>query len=1275
MTKTVDLVIVIDTSGSMKDEATDLSQAALKAIEGAASSCPCDLRVEWFGIEGRWKNTKFERRIRDYLLTECNINESDLRARKRGSLPGAGAQEDGARAVEDISKYFDWREGTHKAIFYLGDEALEGGGDRTTEKDVEAANQAIVAAKTNEVIVHTYFGTSNSKYRHTLLSEYARFATETQGQAFTAQDSLLGFQEVLTTVICSSQIEVSSTTEEDTTEIDTTEENNTEENNTDNASEESSPEMVESSVLGFDGKDDYIEIPYQPHLSPNQFTLSCWAKVTGKPKQWRSPITCRTEGPLGGYILYAGTDNNWQFWTGNGEKWVTLTGSNVVLRAWTHLAATYDGSKMTLYINGEQVGTPVESKIHLNQRFPLRIGAGRTEKSPGFFFMGQIAEVRLWNQVRSSAEIKQFINRRLTGNEAGLVGYWPLNEGSGTTVKDLTGNCSDCNISGATWKEVKIPLQESPAVEAPIANTASGNFVLSFDGLDDYVEIPEPFKNNTAFTISLWVNPSILNDEQYHGFIGKEGDEYRKPGLWVCPGDSGLHYDSYDPSGQRYWDLLPNFFEAKDQWVHIAWVKQGTEYTFYRNGERFATKPAPEQFYTSDTSYWLGRVDNFFAGYIAEVRIWSQARTEAEIQSDFSHRLVGNEAGLVGYWLVNEGSGSTIQDNTANGNNGNISGAVWEQVEIPIEPSPEEAVAETSPPSEETTVSEPVESPEEAVAETTPPSTEEESSNPPLVNNAFSLPLSPVSPGETTPPSTEEESSNPPLVNNAFSLPLSPVSPGETSQPSEQTSVPATTEESSNPPLVNNAFSLPLSPVSPGETTPPSETEESSNLPLVNNAFMLPLSPVIPTETSSPSDTEESSEKPLVKELYTIPLSPGSKVQTSPSNTGTKELYTIPLSPESVAETSPPSSQTKVPSTPSTINENSTQQRPHSKILSIDGGGIRGIIPAMILAEIEKRTQQPIHRLFDLIAGTSTGGILALGLTKPSGKQNMAGQPTAQYSAEELVEMYVEYGGLMFYESLCGKVIGPIEDVFAQPKFSSEAKEEVITKYFGDTYLTECLKEVLIVSYDLEKRIPVFFTSNSAKQQTEPAQYSKLCQGVTLKDAAMATSATPTYFKPHPIQAACNSSGCYSYTLVDGGIVVNNPARLAMIEAGVAEGKKQNDTLLLSLGAGCLTSVNQYKELKNWGLLQWTIPLLNTVFDGSSKLVAGELERLFEPARSGYAGSYYRWQTCLSEELEALDNTLLKNIKGLQDSANQLIKQKTREIDQLCEVLASSVSR
>ncbi|WP_017314165.1 YncE family protein [Mastigocladopsis repens] len=209
----VDLVIVIDTSPSMKDQAQALSDAAASAIREASSlqliakaksSCPSDLRVVWLGIEGTWKGTNFDQTLRAYL-TQKKVPESKLRSRKKGQVADAGAQEDAARAIEDISDYFDWRKGAARAIFYLGDEALEGGGDKTDLEDVNAANLAIQKAQAAGVTVHTYFGTSKSKHQEGIKTEYARLATSTGGQSFTDKDALSGFSGVLEKVICGSR--------------------------------------------------------------------------------------------------------------------------------------------------------------------------------------------------------------------------------------------------------------------------------------------------------------------------------------------------------------------------------------------------------------------------------------------------------------------------------------------------------------------------------------------------------------------------------------------------------------------------------------------------------------------------------------------------------------------------------------------------------------------------------------------------------------------------------------------------------------------------------------------------------------------------------------------------------------------------------------------------------------------------------------------------------------------------------------------------------------
>jgi hypothetical protein len=195
----------------MKDQAEGLSNAAEAAIKKAISTCPSDLRVEWFGLEGTWKNTSFKQTLREYLINNCGVAETEIRGRKRGEVPGGGAQEDGARAIEDISTHFNWRDGASRAIFYLSDEALEGGDD-TDQEDIEAANRAIEKAKSAGAIVHTYFGTSKSKGRDITAAEFARVAQETGGQAFTDKDALGGFAEILTQIICvSSEAKVEET--------------------------------------------------------------------------------------------------------------------------------------------------------------------------------------------------------------------------------------------------------------------------------------------------------------------------------------------------------------------------------------------------------------------------------------------------------------------------------------------------------------------------------------------------------------------------------------------------------------------------------------------------------------------------------------------------------------------------------------------------------------------------------------------------------------------------------------------------------------------------------------------------------------------------------------------------------------------------------------------------------------------------------------------------------------------------------------------------------
>jgi hypothetical protein len=205
----VDLVVIIDSSASMRPDAVSLSQAVSAAIESARSRCPSDLKVTYLGIEGKFGDTLFDTTIREHLGA-LGVVESEMRGRKRGTVASGGAQEDGARAIEDVARHHDWRLDAKRAIFLLGDEALEGG-DTFDSEDVSAANTAIDVAQEAGVRVHTYLAKSGAdeQLRQANEKEYSRVATATDGRFFTSDDSIkTGFEAVLEQVICASKPEV-----------------------------------------------------------------------------------------------------------------------------------------------------------------------------------------------------------------------------------------------------------------------------------------------------------------------------------------------------------------------------------------------------------------------------------------------------------------------------------------------------------------------------------------------------------------------------------------------------------------------------------------------------------------------------------------------------------------------------------------------------------------------------------------------------------------------------------------------------------------------------------------------------------------------------------------------------------------------------------------------------------------------------------------------------------------------------------------------------------
>ena len=298
-------------------------------------------------------------------------------------------------------------------------------------------------------------------------------------------------------------------------------------------------------------------------------------------------------------------------------------------------------------------------------------------------------------------------------------------------------------------------------------------------------------------------------------------------------------------------------------------------------------------------------------------------------------------------------------------------------------------------------------------------------------------------------------------------------------------------------------------------------------------------------------------------------------------------------------------------------------KRPFRRVLSIDGGGIRGIIPALVIAHLEQKTGQPASELFDLIVGTSTGGMLALGLAL----QGEEGAP--QFNAKQMVKLYGVHGGEIFEQSLWRK-LRSVGGIFEEA-YSHKALETVLNTYFEGHTLADCGVPTMVTSYDIQNRRTVFFKSWHEEHDQ------LLCS-----EAARATSAAPTYFEPTMLEWAEESG-----TLIDGGIFMNSPSVSAYAEARKLF--PDEPIAMLSLGTGELTRPIPYEEARTWGSALWVMSLLDCMFDGVSKAADHQM-RLF------LGDHYLRLQTPLHYASDDMDDASRGNIRNLKQTAQELIE-------------------
>lgn len=300
------------------------------------------------------------------------------------------------------------------------------------------------------------------------------------------------------------------------------------------------------------------------------------------------------------------------------------------------------------------------------------------------------------------------------------------------------------------------------------------------------------------------------------------------------------------------------------------------------------------------------------------------------------------------------------------------------------------------------------------------------------------------------------------------------------------------------------------------------------------------------------------------------------------------------------------------------------------RILALDGGGIRGVISAKILERVREKIGQPLNEYFDLIAGTSTGSILAATLVRGE-------------EPKELVKLYQDKGQKIFRTNAWRKNIGYWIN---QPKYSNEGLKEVLQEYFGKETLLKDVREqsqnskakarLLILAYSTSQRYTNFFLSPLVDKDPWYAN-------AKLWEVCLCSSAAPTFFPPYIFNEKDIEPSEYTrslsereFSFVDGGVAANNPSLGALVhtlEIEKLEGQsiKIEDVSLLSIDTGRTTAPLKYNKVNGWGALGWATRIPDVFMGGQFQITADLCAQLI---RSNNPNGYLRIQLDMNRPIQ-----------------------------------------
>lgn len=329
------------------------------------------------------------------------------------------------------------------------------------------------------------------------------------------------------------------------------------------------------------------------------------------------------------------------------------------------------------------------------------------------------------------------------------------------------------------------------------------------------------------------------------------------------------------------------------------------------------------------------------------------------------------------------------------------------------------------------------------------------------------------------------------------------------------------------------------------------------------------------------------------------------------------------------------------------------------RILSIDGGGIRGIIPGMILVALEEKIQKATKNknahlidYFDFFAGTSTGGILLSILLCPDDENPQK----PKYTAKQALDIYLDHGVEIFSANSWRRFLGKFGLV--SEIYDATILEKILVSYFGNKKLSELLRPCIITAYDIELRKNHLFRQQKAISHGASRDF-------YIKDVCRATSAAPTYFSVAEIFSLAKTR----YPLVDGGVFAHNPSLSALLEVmKTYKTYRIDDVWILSLGTGLSKISYQYEDFKKKKAISIGPALVDIMSSSSAESSNYFLKQLFRSVNE--SSNYIRIDPSnLSSINSSMDAATPSNIQKIVSLGDKLVSENEELLDRIVKNL------